>query len=164
MAKVILNDTTFNRFARRKDLDDLHVYLREIAKNKRDQYLINFDYDQHLDPEIIEPLNEFIKKFSDEIDFIGELASFSLRAYGNSGQYRLTLMYPTSKLTLAKKLFNTLGSNKCTLKDLRGKRVSVKRVENFHYEFDIDATTGNIPNGGVYNLAMLVYILVHFKK
>lgn len=164
MAKVILNDTVFNQFARRSELNDLHLYLKSVDTQRRLDPDKKIDASKFVEPDLFEKMDGFVKDLGAFIPpSVCSLHSFELRCRSN-GFYVLTLIYPTSKLTMAKTLFNTLASNKFRLNDLRGRKVVYRRETTFHYDFDIEALSRDMPNGGVYNLSLLVYTLLHFNK
>lgn len=168
-AIAMMNDTEFNRFARRSELNDLHQYLRRVAESKQSRVPFTVNPSNYMDSELIARMDlfalEFVK-FIDtlKLDYLKQLEAFKLYSIAK-GHYEITLVYPTSKLTFAKRVFTTLGNNKCQLKELRGCQINVSRHKSvFFYEIECSCITRELINGGVYNVALLVYTLLKLGK
>ncbi len=168
-AIAMMNDTEFNRFARRGDLNDLHEYLRRVAESKQSRNPFTVNPLNYMSMEMYKRLDAFATHYAIEIDnpkmdYLKLLEGFKLYSICK-GRYELTLVYPTSKLTFAKRVFTTLANNKCQLKELRGRQRDLSRRESvFLYEIECACITRELLNGGVYNLSLLVYTLLKLGK
>lgn len=168
-AIAMMNDTEFNRFARRSELNDLHQYLRRVAESKQSRVPFTVNPSNYMDSTLIARMDLFASEFvkfidTPKLDYLKQLEAFKLYSIAK-GRYEITLVYPTSKLTFAKKVFTTLGNNKCQLKELRGRQRDLSRYESvFFYEIECSCITRELINGGVYNVALLVYTLLKLGK
>lgn len=165
-----MKDTEFNRFVRRNELNDLHHYLAKVARNKQSRTPIEIELHNHMGIELHERINHFAFPYLTQIDhpsfkYLKEIEAFNLYCI-SKGRYELTLVYPKARLSYAKKAFNHLANNKCQLKGLSGRQRYFHDLHEpaFFYNIECSCVSGELVNGGLYNLTLLVFILLKLGK